>query len=132
MATSRWRDWQPGQWPKNIQKQDAYRPAKPTKPGFDGFDGAPLGPSQIFFPDSVDQDIIDQAGRLLNEVEARLWIDSEGRAYVGVWECVDTEAVRRAASLLFPSARILHLERPEVPARLKGMSRKIASIQDRK
>lgn len=125
MATSRWRDWQPGQTEKNIQNTGGSEPTKPTEPGFDGFDGSYPPTSGIFSSNPAES-----ACRLLNSVEARLWLDAEGNGYVGIWECVDSEAVRQAAALVFPSAKMLHLERPEVPLRLKVMSKRIANIED--
>jgi hypothetical protein len=76
-----------------------------------------------------DQEVVE-ARRLLNESECRLWTDADGNTYIGVWECVDTEDVSRAAALVVPGAKVLHLERPEVPMPLKVMSGKIAGIED--
>jgi hypothetical protein len=66
----------------------------------------------------------------LNAAEARLWLDSDGNTYIGVWECADSPAVRAAAAMFCPSAKVLHLERPEVPLRLKVQAAKIARIDD--
>jgi hypothetical protein len=67
---------------------------------------------------------------LLNDVEARLWMDSSGNGFVGIWACVDTDAVRQAAALVFHEAKVLHLEDRQTPALLKGQSKRIASIED--
>ncbi len=127
MATSKWREWQPGQ---NILKGATQEPSKPSKPGSDSFVGSYPGLSEIFSPESPGQDAIDAAIALLKSVEARLWTDNDCRLYIGIWECVDSVGVRQAVAVAFPQAKLLHLERPEVPLRLKMMSRRVARIGD--
>ena len=58
--------------------------------------------------------------KYLNEAESRVWTDTNGTVWVGIWECMDFTEVSRASALIFQAAHYLHLEGRKAPASLNS------------